>query len=184
MTPIKKTSKAPDIKDPVLRSVWRRFGLHPPPLSSPPVTSSCSIFSNVSNDLGVKRGWQESDEGPIRPIEAASLKISGSECNGLSNSCQRNSDLLDKSCVKLDIIEAQDASPPTNGSTQAASNGASKSSFLPVFLPIDRKYETKYMMHKYRLGVGGRRGRTFQEKTYLFLEHPCGWIGFSYHMSV
>ena len=198
MTPAKKPGpKAPNIKDPALRSVWRRFGLRPPPLSSSAVSSSCSTFSNASNDLAeAKRGWDESDKGPIRPIEAPSLKITDSDCNGLASSCKINSDSLEKTCIKLDMMEAQLTSATAAASSQlsaattgagaaagAASNGVSQSFFHPIFLPIDRNYESKYLMQKYRLGRG-RRGRTFKEKTYLFLEHPCGWIGFLYHMSV
>ena len=134
-----------------------------------------------------KRGWEEPDESPIRSVGAPSLRISDSDCNGFANSCQMNSDTLEQTCIKLDIIEAQlssaEAAAQLSTAAAAASNGGTQSFFNPIFLPIDRNYETKYLMHKYRLGRG-KRGRTFQENTYLFLEHPCGWIGFMYHMSV
>ena len=199
MTPAKKPGlKAPNIKDPALRSVWRRFGLRPPPVTSSVVSSSCSTFSNASNDVTeAKRGWDESDKGPIRPVGAPSLTITDSDCNGIASSCRINSDSLEKTCIKLDMMEAQLTSATAAANTQLSSaaaaaagtaaegapNGVSQSFFHPIFLPIDRNYESKYLMQKYRLGQG-KRGRSFREKTYLFLEHPCGWFGFMYHMSV
>ena len=55
------------------------------------------------------------------------------------------------------------------------------SNFYPIFLPIDRNYETKYLFHYRHLK---KRGKTMQERTYVFLEHPIGWGCFIYHMSV
>ncbi len=54
--------------------------------------------------------------------------------------------------------------------------------FYPIFLPIDRNYETKYLFH-YRYHLK-RRGKSMQERIYVFLEHPVGWGCFIYHMSV
>jgi hypothetical protein len=171
MTPAKKSKRGPNLKDPILRGVWRKFGLHPPPISSPGVASSCSTFSDASNELDhAKRGWQESAENVnVR-------KINDCNRNGLATSCHKNYDSLEKSCIKLDILDAQ-----SNAQTATAAT-PSQSFFQPVYLPIDKSYESKYVMHKYRLGR--RRGKTFQEQTYLFLEHPSGWFGFIYHMSV
>jgi len=52
----------------------------------------------------------------------------------------------------------------------------------PIFLPIDRNYETKYMYH-YRY-MAKKAKKSMQERTYVFLEHPAGWGCFFYHMSV
>ena len=180
-SPAKKPKQTPaDLKDPVLRGVWRRFGLRPPPLASPGVSSSCSTFSNGSNDpKNAKRGWEETKDPSPSGEDPGDLKTFSSECNGgiaLSSSCQKNSDSLEKTCIKLDILDAQITQPHQNAQS------AQQSLFSPIFLPIDKNLETKYLMHKYRLGR--RRGKTPQEQTYLFLEHPCGWFGFLYHMSV
>ncbi len=55
-------------------------------------------------------------------------------------------------------------------------------SFYPIFLPIDRNYEAKYLFHYRHLKK--RRGKSLQERVYVFLEHPIGWGCFVYHMSV
>ena len=49
--------------------------------------------------------------------------------------------------------------------------------FYPIFLPMDQEYKAKYVM-------SNKKGKTLQEKVFLFLEHPCGWICFSYHFAV
>ncbi|XP_003243952.1 potassium voltage-gated channel subfamily KQT member 1 isoform X1 [Acyrthosiphon pisum] len=49
--------------------------------------------------------------------------------------------------------------------------------YYPIYLPIDQAFKAKYVFHQ-------RKGKTFQEKVYVFLEHPCGWICFIYHFAV
>lgn len=49
--------------------------------------------------------------------------------------------------------------------------------YYPIALPIDQQFKTKYAFHQ-------RRGKTFQERLYVFLEHPVGWVCFIYHTSV
>lgn len=49
--------------------------------------------------------------------------------------------------------------------------------YYPIELPIDQAFKAKYVFHC-------RRGKTFQEKLYVFLEHPGGWICFIYHSSM
>ena len=49
--------------------------------------------------------------------------------------------------------------------------------YYPIALPIDQAFKAKYVFHH-------RRGKTFQERMYIFLEHPCGWLCFVYHFSV
>ncbi|XP_021929221.1 potassium voltage-gated channel subfamily KQT member 1-like isoform X2 [Zootermopsis nevadensis] len=49
--------------------------------------------------------------------------------------------------------------------------------YYPIYLPIDQAFKAKYVfLHK--------RGRTFQERVYVFLEHPGGWLCFVYHFTV
>ena len=52
--------------------------------------------------------------------------------------------------------------------------------YYPIFLPIDQDFKAKYIWH-HRMA---KRGRSVKERTYSFLEHPVGWIGFTYHFSV
>lgn len=70
-----------------------------------------------------------------------------------------------------DIGEAQDAT-----SVQVLGTGI-PDPYYPIALPIDQAFKAKYVFHH-------RRGKTFQERTYVFLEHPGGWLCFIYHFSV
>ncbi|KAK6619779.1 hypothetical protein RUM43_012544 [Polyplax serrata] len=49
--------------------------------------------------------------------------------------------------------------------------------YYPIYLPIDQAFKTKYVFHH-------KRGKTFQESVYMFLEHPVGWFCFIYHIAV
>lgn len=49
--------------------------------------------------------------------------------------------------------------------------------YYPIALPIDTAFKAKYVFHH-------RRGKTFQERLYVFLEHPGGWLCFIYHFTV
>lgn len=49
--------------------------------------------------------------------------------------------------------------------------------YYPIYLPIDQAFKAKYVFHH-------KKGKTFQERTYVFLEHPGGWICFIYHFTV
>lgn len=49
--------------------------------------------------------------------------------------------------------------------------------YYPIYLPIDQAFKAKYVfLHK--------KGKTFQERVYVFLEHPAGWLCFVYHFTV
>lgn len=49
--------------------------------------------------------------------------------------------------------------------------------YYPIALPIDQAFKAKYVFNH-------RRGKTFQERLYVFLEHPGGWLCFIYHFTV
>ncbi|XP_076378333.1 potassium voltage-gated channel subfamily KQT member 1 isoform X4 [Megalopta genalis] len=49
--------------------------------------------------------------------------------------------------------------------------------YYPIYLPIDQAFKAKYLFHH-------KKGKTFQERLYVFLEHPGGWICFVYHFTV
>lgn len=49
--------------------------------------------------------------------------------------------------------------------------------YYPIYLPIDQAFKAKYVFHH-------KRGKTLQERTYIFLEHPTGWLCFFYHFTV
>ncbi|XP_014476891.1 PREDICTED: potassium voltage-gated channel subfamily KQT member 1 isoform X2 [Dinoponera quadriceps] len=49
--------------------------------------------------------------------------------------------------------------------------------YYPIYLPIDQAFKAKYVFHH-------KKGKTFQERLYVFLEHPGGWLCFVYHFAV
>nr|CAD7194175.1 unnamed protein product [Timema douglasi] len=49
--------------------------------------------------------------------------------------------------------------------------------YYPIYLPIDQAFKAKYVFHH-------KKGKTFQERVYVFLEHPGGWVCFVYHFTV
>ena len=49
--------------------------------------------------------------------------------------------------------------------------------YYPIYLPIDQAFKAKYVFHH-------KKGKTFQERLYVFLEHPGGWLCFVYHCTV
>ncbi|XP_046394813.1 potassium voltage-gated channel subfamily KQT member 1-like isoform X2 [Ischnura elegans] len=52
--------------------------------------------------------------------------------------------------------------------------------YYPIYLPMDQAFKAKYVFHHKRAG----RTRTLQDRAYLFLEHPVGWLCFVYHFTV
>lgn len=69
----------------------------------------------------------------------------------------------------VEVVAAGDAKPPAPPGVPDP--------YYPIYLPIDQAFKAKYVFHQ-------RKGKTFQEKVYVFLEHPCGWICFIYHFAV
>lgn len=69
----------------------------------------------------------------------------------------------------VDVVATGDAKPPAPPGVPDP--------YYPIYLPIDQAFKAKYVFHQ-------RKGKTFQEKVYVFLEHPCGWICFIYHFAV
>ncbi|CAL7944283.1 unnamed protein product [Xylocopa violacea] len=49
--------------------------------------------------------------------------------------------------------------------------------YYPIYLPIDQEFKAKYVFHH-------KKGKTFQERLYVFLEHPVGWVCIFYHIAV
>lgn len=78
-----------------------------------------------------------------------------------------NSDADDAAIVE--VVATGDAKP-------AAPPGV-PDPYYPIYLPIDQAFKAKYVFHQ-------RKGKSFQERVYVFLEHPCGWICFIYHFAV
>ncbi|XP_043487125.1 potassium voltage-gated channel subfamily KQT member 1-like [Polistes fuscatus] len=77
---------------------------------------------------------------------------------------------------KDDIIEnevngADEEEPPSPDQTGVPDP------YYPIYLPIDQAFKAKYVFHH-------KKGKTFQERLYVFLEHPGGWLCFVYHFTV
>lgn len=56
-------------------------------------------------------------------------------------------------------------------------NGVNKYLY-PIYLPMDQEFKSKYILST------KRKPRSLQERVYLFLEHPAGWVCFMYHFAV
>ncbi|XP_042217641.1 potassium voltage-gated channel subfamily KQT member 1-like isoform X3 [Homarus americanus] len=70
--------------------------------------------------------------------------------------------------------DSKESPPITVNVTTSASY---PENFYPIFLPMDQAFKAKYVFTN-------KKGKTMKEKTYLFLEHPCGWCCFFYHFVV
>ena len=86
----------------------------------------------------------------------------------------------------IDVEKAEKAGGETEtelggGGGAAAAEKGVPSPYYPIYLPIDQDFKAKYMWHHRNLA---KKGKTWQERVYVFLEHPGGWICFVYHMSV
>nr|XP_012225772.1 PREDICTED: potassium voltage-gated channel subfamily KQT member 1 isoform X9 [Linepithema humile] len=74
--------------------------------------------------------------------------------------------------IDNDVAGAEgEEEPPSPGQT------GMPDSYYPIYLPIDQAFKAKYVFHH-------KRGKTFQERLYVFLEHPGGWLCFIYHFAV
>jgi hypothetical protein len=65
---------------------------------------------------------------------------------------------------------------PASGAKPTGEKGV-PDPYYPIYLPIDQAFKAKYVFHH-------KRGKTSQERVYLFLEHPGGWLCFIYHFGV
>ncbi|XP_015597013.1 potassium voltage-gated channel subfamily KQT member 1 isoform X3 [Cephus cinctus] len=74
-------------------------------------------------------------------------------------------DIIDN---QVDGIEEEPPSPEQRGVPDP---------YYPIYLPIDQAFKAKYVFHH-------KKGKTFQERLYVFLEHPGGWLCFIYHCTV
>ncbi|MPC80139.1 uncharacterized protein LOC123520137 [Portunus trituberculatus] len=71
--------------------------------------------------------------------------------------------------------ESGKGSPPIT--VNVTTSSSYPENFYPIFLPMDQAFKAKYVFTN-------KKGKTLKEKTYLFLEHPCGWCCFFYHFIV
>ncbi|XP_070169236.1 potassium voltage-gated channel subfamily KQT member 1-like isoform X5 [Polyergus mexicanus] len=78
---------------------------------------------------------------------------------------------------KEDIIENDVVGGEEQEEPPSPNQTGMPDSYYPIFLPIDQAFKAKYVFHH-------KRGKTFQERLYVFLEHPGGWLCFIYHFTV
>ncbi|GJQ83141.1 hypothetical protein Trydic_g15378 [Trypoxylus dichotomus] len=76
-----------------------------------------------------------------------------------------------------DVIAAEDVVDEEDGEEVADTPRGVPDPYYPIYLPIDQAFKAKYVFHH-------KKGKTFQERTYVFLEHPGGWLCFFYHFTV
>ncbi|XP_054267583.1 potassium voltage-gated channel subfamily KQT member 1 isoform X2 [Macrosteles quadrilineatus] len=87
---------------------------------------------------------------------------------------RRNQRRYERTAPATPNSEAEDAEEEP---AQPAPPAGVPDPYYPIYLPIDQAFKAKYIFHQ-------RRGKTFQERVYVFLEHPVGWVCFVYHFSV
>ncbi|GAB0092068.1 Voltage-gated potassium channel [Sergentomyia squamirostris] len=85
--------------------------------------------------------------------------------------------ILDPSSPGNDDIEGDGVDDGVTEEMDDAADSGVHDPYYPIALPIDQAYKAKYAFHR-------RHGRTFQERVYVFLEHPGGWFCFIYHFIV
>ena len=71
----------------------------------------------------------------------------------------------------IDDVNGEGEEPPS------PDQGGVPDPYYPIYLPIDQAFKAKYVFHH-------KKGKTFQERLYVFLEHPGGWLCFVYHFTV
>lgn len=71
-----------------------------------------------------------------------------------------------------DVVDEEVGDEPTEDAPRGIPDP-----YYPIYLPIDQAFKAKYVFHH-------KKGKTFQERLYVFLEHPGGWICFVYHFTV
>ena len=79
-----------------------------------------------------------------------------------------------------DVISAEDVVDEVDDDDDEETAGTPRGvpdPYYPIYLPIDQAFKAKYVFHH-------KKGKTFQERTYVFLEHPVGWLCFVYHFTV
>lgn len=76
-----------------------------------------------------------------------------------------------------DVIAPEDVVDEEAGEEPSDTPRGVPDPYYPIYLPIDQAFKAKYVFHH-------KKGKTFQERTYVFLEHPGGWICFFYHFTV
>uniref|UniRef100_A0A1B0C959 Potassium voltage-gated channel subfamily KQT member 1 n=1 Tax=Lutzomyia longipalpis TaxID=7200 RepID=A0A1B0C959_LUTLO len=87
-----------------------------------------------------------------------------------------HTNIIDPSSPTNDELEGDDEEDAGIEEIDATDSGV-QDPYYPIALPIDQAYKAKYAFQR-------RHGRTFQERVYVFLEHPGGWLCFIYHFIV
>ncbi|XP_068908480.1 potassium voltage-gated channel subfamily KQT member 1-like isoform X2 [Tenebrio molitor] len=78
-----------------------------------------------------------------------------------------------------DVVQQEDVVDEEDDDVEAPSDAPRgvPDPYYPIYLPIDQAFKAKYVFHH-------KKGKTCQERTYVFLEHPGGWLCFIYHFTV
>lgn len=121
----------------------------------------------------------EADETPIKNMFVAETEYSDTssvhsyvEIYGHLSQTGSKSKLSNNVSMQEDVKKGSDADKDLN--TTLAEE------FYPIFLPIDQKDFRAI----YGFARKFHRKKSLQDRTYIFLEHPVGWICFFYHFGV
>ena len=131
-----------------------------------------------SPDLGVAITMEQEEQlTPTTALPTAALLTTNPAA--AKNPLRR---LASKSSIKMLFHPSSSEQAETRDATGWPANVATgvTAPYYPIFLPIDQDFKAKYIWH-HRMA---KRGKSLKEKTYAFLEHPGGWLCFTYHISV
>ncbi|KAK2712263.1 potassium voltage-gated channel subfamily KQT member 1-like [Artemia franciscana] len=82
-----------------------------------------------------------------------------------------------KLCSNLACEENVEKAKPKAIQETSANGDAKLDGYYTINLPMDEAYKEKYIFPM-------KKGKTYQDRVFLFLEHPVGWLCFAYHCLV
>jgi hypothetical protein len=166
-----------------------RRGLRNVANSSPEVTSRFNFFGEqlrrFRNPRGPRFGEAHHKRVPT-PIKKRRHRYN----HDAASRYRTKSDDLEDEDIGDEMDDVDDDDKVVDGVENVSGTGGKKGSghagrgppgvpdpYYPIYLPIDQAFKAKYVFHH-------KKGRTFQERVYVFLEHPGGWLCFIYHFTV
>ncbi|XP_039279397.1 potassium voltage-gated channel subfamily KQT member 1 isoform X2 [Nilaparvata lugens] len=170
------TAAAPDDDDLVLSVGKAPLASHPPP-PPPPSHHTVNIKHEVSHRRMPRYGEAHHKRVPT-PMKKRRPRRRSSSPGGESSAGRDGGGVTEDGGTDDEEGDPlQGGQRPPSGATPPPPPPGVPDPYYPIYLPIDQAFKAKYVFHQ-------RRGKSFQEKVYVFLEHPVGWICFVYHFSV
>ena len=121
---------------------------------------------------------------PQRPYHEALRLLERLEAAATPSDADDSTGKQVSSNVTTAEVESDETDKKQSAANASSSHGTSKKPAAQSYhLPMDRDFESKYLS-QYEYLYKKKNNETWKERVYMFLEHPAGWFGFIYHMSV